>query len=202
MANSRVDTFLCATVIVLSVYATIKKALDNSRVIYKKENCKRPEELGGKATITEFSDLVEPTFEEWLSRGYVQADGITKKLLSQKTIGDVTLFEVTDFFEKEKSYVAKKGNKFAHGETTEKAKEDLRYKISDRDTSKYQSWKRDDAKPTEELIEAYMTITGACSMGTKEFCQRMNLKENHSIQEVISMTEGSYGHEQFKEFFN
>ena len=199
--NSTVEAFLCAAVFVFSVYVTIKKALDNSRVIYKKENCKRPEELGERVAVTEFSDLVKPTFEEWLKRGYVQADGITKKLVSQKTIGDVTIFEVTDSFEKEKSYVAKKGNRFAHGETIEKAKEDLRYKISDRDTSKYQSWTKEDVKPTEELIEAYMTITGACSMGTKEFCQRMNLKENHSIQEVIDMTIGNYGYEQFKQFF-
>jgi hypothetical protein len=199
--NSRVEAFLCATVFVFSAYVTIKKLLDNAHLIYKKDNCKRPEQTDLTAKTTEFSELITPTFEQWLERGYVVADGITKNLVSQKTIGNVTIFEVTDFSGKENSFVAKIGNKFAHGKTIEEAKNDLRYKLSDRDTSKYDNWTQETEAPLDDMIECYMTITGACSFGTKEFCERNQLKDRYTVKEVIDLTVGSYGNKEFKEHF-
>jgi hypothetical protein len=200
--NSRVKAFLCATVFVFSIYVTVKKLLDNSHLVYKKADCKRPEQVDSSAKITKFKDLITPTFEQWLERGYVVADGITQKLVSKKTIGEVTIFETTDFFEKEKAYAAKLGNKFAHGKTIEEAKNDLRYKLSDRDTLEYKSWDIVDQKPIDEMIEAYMAITGACSFGTRQFCESHVLKSEYSPKDIIELTKNKYGNEAFTAFWN
>ena len=153
--NSRVDCFLCSFLVVYSASVKIKSLLDNSRLIYKVSNGQRPENKDSTAIITEYEEIITPSFEQWLDRGFVVADGIYQKLVSQKTIGEVTIYET------DKGFVAQKGDKFAHGKTIEEAKNDLRYKLSDRDTSKYEDWKPDDTKPTDELIESYMAITGA-----------------------------------------
>ncbi len=201
--NSSVDLFLCATLFVYSIYVTVKNLRDNSRLVYHRPLCKRPLIQDATAQIVEYDNLIKPTFEQWLERGYVVADGIHQKLVSQKTVGDVTIFEVNQFPKKVNSYVVKKGDKFAHGETIEKAKTDLRYKIYDRDTTKYNSWKLDDIKPVEQLIEAYMAITGACSMGTKMFCEETSVNDGEiSIEMAIDLTKGRYGNEVFADFFN
>ena len=194
--NSHVDCFLCSLLIVYSVSVKIKSLLDNSRLIYKTSNCNRPEKQDPTAIVTEYEDLITPTFAQWLDRGYVVADGIYQTLVSQKTIGEVTIYETDEGF------VARKGDKFAHGKTIEEAKNDLRYKLSNRDTSKYESWKLDDVKPTDELIESYMAITGACGFGTKQFCVSIKLKESYTVGEIVELTSGEYGNEQYREFFS
>jgi hypothetical protein len=90
---------------------------------------------------------------------------------------------------------------FSHGETIEKAIEGLRYKLSDRDTSKYKKWKKSDSKPIEEIIQAYRAITGACEFGVKQFCESKKLKQKYKISEVIKITSGAYGNKRFAEFF-
>ena len=94
------------------------------------------------------------------------------------------------------------GDKAAHGETIAKAKDDLRYKISNRDTSKYKDWKLDDIHTAEEIIEAYRVITGACFYGTKSFCDSVKLPKKATISEAIEITKGQYGNQNFKEFFS
>ena len=194
--SSTVHAFLCSFLVVYSASVKIKSLLDNSRLIYKISNGQRPEKQDLTAIITEYEDLITPTFEQWLERGFVVADGICQSLVSQKTIGDVTLYET------DQGFVARIGNKFAHGKTIEEAKNDLRYKLSDRDTSKYETWKLDDVKSTDELIESYMAITGACSFGTKQFCESIQLKDSYMVKEIIELTEGKYGNKQYREFFS
>ena len=193
--SSTVNAYLLSYISVLSTHVTIKSLLDNSRLVYKVSNGQRPESLDATVIITEYSEIISPTFNQWLERGVVYADGIYQNLVSQKTIGNVTIYET------DQGYIARIGDKFAHGKTIDEAKNDLRYKLSDRGTSKYKSWKVTDIKSTDELIEAYMTITGACSFGTKQFCESIKLKDEYSINEIIELTKGRYGNEQFKEFF-
>ncbi len=198
--SSQVTAYGNSQVTIFSTLTTIKELRDSSIAIYRDSNCPLPLSKDKTSRIVPFIEPVTPSFETWLSRGIVYADGIYEKLVRTQSLGNATVYEVTDDFGSEKSYVARSGNKFAHGETVASAIEDLRYKISDRDTSKYQSWKLRDIKSTDEIIEAYMTITGACSMGTKEFCQRMQLKDSYKLSEIVSMTEGAYGHTDFKNF--
>lgn len=72
-------------------------------------------------------------------------------------------------------YLVTDGNgKWAHGDTVKEAKDDLIYKISNRDKSKCEGWTTQTEVSFEEAIEAYRAITGACAAGTKGFVERMN----------------------------
>ena len=79
--------------------------------------------------------------------------------------------------------------------------EDFIYKISDRDTSEYNSWDLNTVRPKEEMIKAYRKITGACSFGVKEFVNSIEVEDTLSVGEVISITEGKYGSDTFYDFF-
>ena len=176
--------------------ATKIKSYDNSTIYCHK----MPKELITEESVNVIREIITPTFDQWLERGMVVADGIRQKLISKKSLGEITIYETEDF-NKKRFFVAQKGDKFAHAETVEEAKKDLRYKISDRDLSYYEDWKLEDTKATDELIEAYRVITGACSTGTKLFCESKQLKELYTISEVIELTKDSYGNNKFAEFF-
>jgi len=187
-------------VFVFSSDCWIKKLLDYSSANFRGVK-KNVEEKSKTSIVRELPLDKKHSFDEMLSRGYVQADGITKKLISKKKIKTTTIYTVGEFLENKKSFVAQKGDLFSHGETVEKAIEGLRYKLSDRDTSKYKKWKLTDSKPVEELIQAYRAITGACEFGVKQFCESKKIKDKYKISDVIKLTKGAYGNEKFAEFF-
>ena len=101
-------------------------------------------------------------------------------------------------------YVVTDGNgRYSHGNTIKEAREDLVYKISDRDKSKYKGFTKETELTFEESVECYMVVTGSCSFGTKEFVSSLeNKKEKYSIGEIIQLTENQYGNDLFKSFFN
>lgn len=54
----------------------------------------------------------------------------------------------------------------------------------------------------EYAIKMYRAITGACANGTKYFVERQKaLKEEYSIGELIELTDGQYGSDNFRSFF-
>ena len=192
--NSSTVTMYLTTTLHLASNSAIAFLYDNSHTFIKCDLPVIPVQ-GPAATITEQKNLITPTFDQWILRGVIYADGIHQTIKNQKTIGDLTLYET------DQGFVAQKGSKFAHGKTLEEAKWDLRYKLSDRDTSKYKTWTLDTISLLEDMIEAYMTITGACSFGTKQFCESSKLKESYTVEEVIKLTEGKFGNEEFTNFF-
>nr|DAE46854.1 MAG TPA: hypothetical protein [Caudoviricetes sp.] len=83
------------------------------------------------------------------------------------------------------------------------ARESFIYKISNRDTSQYKGLKLDDVVSKEDAIKMYRVITGACEFGTKNFVNSLEkVKSKYSIRELIELTDGRYGSDRFKEFFN
>ena len=199
--SSQVEAYLLATIIIYSSAALVKKLLDNTHLIYKKEGV-RPLRVDSTAKITEFKDIITPTFDQWLERGEVVADDIRQKLVSSKTFGQVTVYETTDLFRGKNDFVARNGEKFAHGETIEEAIADLRYKISDRDTSAYERWTLETLATQDEMIEAYRKTTGACSEGVKMFMKEIGqIPKSLSVSNVIELTNGRYGSEIFADFF-
>ena len=99
-------------------------------------------------------------------------------------------------------YVVTDGVNYAHGDTIKAAREDLMYKISDRDTSQYKNLTLDSVVSREEAIKMYRVITGACEAGTKHFVSGLKkLKPNYAIAEIIELTEGQFGATDFKNFF-
>ena len=199
--NSTLELFISAYVIVLSSKVIIKKLLDYSTAVFKgvKENI---QEKSDTALVREIPGEINPSFDEWLSRGYVHADGISKKLKSKKQIGEIEVFEAYEFPKTKTSFVVKRGETFSHGETVEKAIEDLRYKISDRDTSKFNQWKTDldQVVSLDDAIKAYRIITGACEMGTKQFVNSIQVPEKLTPRSIIEITKGNFGSDKFKDF--
>lgn len=102
----------------------------------------------------------------------------------------------------EVAYVIHDNGIFSHGKTIKEARENLLYKIGDRDTTKYNDWKLTDIKTKKELIESYRAITGACEFGTKNFCENKKLPERCSIEEAIEIIGNSWGIDTYREFFN
>jgi len=172
------------------------QAGDNSTLYLNVE----PAHFKAEDTVNIIREFISPSFERWLSRGWVVADGIRQKLVSKKSLGNITIYTTEDFWG-ETFYVAQLGDKFAHANSIEEAKNDLRYKISDRDKSHYESWTLETSAKVDDMIEAYRVITGACSTGTKMFCEGRELKDDYTVKEVIDLTKGQYASEQFSQFF-
>jgi len=134
-------------------------------------------------------------------REYVKVDGMFTVIDSHH--GNV--YRVRKIGDEKKLYLVTDGdNHWAHGDTLQEARADLIYKINDRDTSMYEGMTLDDTLTFEEAIAAYRTITGACSPGTRDYIvNRLPKphKEKYAIREIITLTNGEYGSDKFKEFF-
>ena len=130
------------------------------------------------------------------------ADEILSEIISKK--GNV--YKVINHGKSEPSYLIQieKNNKkiYSHGKTLKEAKKSLIYKLADRDTSKYKNLELDSILSKDEAIQCYMTITGACSAGTKYFIDNLDeVKKEYSIKEIIDITQSQFGNNLFKEFF-
>jgi len=201
--NSTMELFLFSYIIVMSSSVVIKKLLDFSTAVMKGCNIKEIEEIGKNSTIKKVPLNANVSFEEWLDRGYVVADGINKKLKSKKKIGDVEVYECIDFPKKTTSYVVRRNGVFSHGKTIEKAIKDLRFKISDRNLDEFEYWKNnlEQEISLDKAIQGYRVITGACEFGTKEFVEAQGiLPDNISINRILKLTKNSYGNDKLKEF--
>ena len=137
---------------------------------------------------------------KWRDKHYISADGIFQQVVSHR--GNV--YRVKNIGAKDVTYLVTDGNgRWSHGKTLKEAREDLIYKISDRDTSKYEALTLDSVLSKAEAIQCYRVITGACAAGTRGFCETLGkMKSKYSIREIIELTKGQYGHESFTEFFN
>ena len=132
---------------------------------------------------------------------YIKVDGMFTAVDSHHS----NVYRVHKLGSENQLYIVTDGdNHWAHGDTLQEARADLIYKINDRDMSMYDGMTLDDTLTFEEAIAAYRTITGACSPGTRDYiANRLPKphKSKYSIGEIISLTNGEYGSEKFREFF-
>jgi len=125
------------------------------------------------------------------------ADGVLSEIVKKK--GNV--YHVINHGESKVSYLVTDGTNWSHGETLKEAKDSLKYKLSNRDTTFCQEWKLDDKIDTDLLIKAYRAITGACESQTKAFCESQKLPKQMTLAEAIKLTEGQYNAQVFAKFF-
>ena len=132
---------------------------------------------------------------------YIDVDGIFGKIVEQK--GNV--YHIRFKNRKYIIYIVTDGEgHWAHGVTLEDAKDDLLYKITDRNKSDYENLTLDSELSFEDAIMCYRVITGACSFGTRDFIKNRlgnNKKDKYTIKEIIDLTEDEYGNKIFKDFF-
>jgi len=130
--------------------------------------------------------------------GLVLSDGILACPVS--TRGNVSRIHIVG--QTTVSYIVRQGEHTAHGATIAEARADLILKMGGRDTTPYKEWTKETKVSLEEMIVAYRTITGACGKGVGHFLSSKSYKGKLSVAFVIAETEGKYGHEAFKGFFN
>jgi len=133
--------------------------------------------------------------------GYLFADGILTRKVSKRKSGRVTVHKTRSPTSDKLIYVAQRGELYSHGDTVKQAVHDLRYKLADRDTTKYKGWKVESVHSVADIIGAYRAITGACETGVKSWCEGKKLPEKLSVRVAIQLTRGAYGAEKFKGFF-
>ena len=129
---------------------------------------------------------------------HIIADGILSKVVKKR--GNV--YHVINHGSNDVTYLIKAGDIYSHGNTLKEARESLKYKISNRDTSEFENYKFDDELDQTTLIRMYRAITGACETGTRYFCENNKLPKKCTIRKAIELTKGQYNWEQFKEFFD
>ena len=113
-----------------------------------------------------------------------------KNVLKVKILGDENI-----------TFIVQDGEIYSHGATIKEARESLLYKISNRDTSKYDNYTLDTKLTKKQAIEMYRVITGACEAGTRYFVEHNKIPRNLTVAKVIEITENQYGNERLKEFF-
>ena len=139
---------------------------------------------------------------EWNGETYIKVDGIFSQVIYQR--GNV--YRIRQIGKEDVQYLVTDGeNRWAHGDTIKEARADLIYKISSRDTCKYDNLTLDSELTFAECIQCYRVITGACASGSRGFIESRlprPHKKAYTIREVIELTKGEYGSEKLKEFFN
>ena len=116
-------------------------------------------------------------------------------------------FILTDDLTLKKCYIVKGQNMFAHGETLEKAREDLQNKIfSNLDVEGRIKEFKDKFKDNKkykgtEFYKWHNLLTGSCEMGRNEFVRNhnINLEDEFSVKEFIELTKNGYGSEIIKQ---
>ena len=132
-------------------------------------------------------------------REVIEVDGIQSLLISQRKHVQKVVIDR----EINPSYIFTKDGVSAHGRTVKQAYRDWLFKTSPHDMSEYEGLKLEDVRDLNYWAVCYRTITGACALGTENFIDtfKESLKPQMTLQEVISVTEGQYGHNSFKKFF-
>jgi hypothetical protein len=134
----------------------------------------------------------------WENGKYIEVDGMFVEVISKHLNVWKCKYVNTD----KVVYIVTDGTRYAHGSSIDEARTDLKYKISDRDSSSYNGLTVNSKLGFWEMVECYRVITGACKEGVKEFLKRKCVEEReYSIGEVIEKTVGEYRADVFKEFF-
>ena len=146
--------------------------------------------------------------EGYVKDGYYYKDGkkqykaiIADRILSEIINHKGNVYKVKNYSEEEITYLVKDGDIYSHGKTLEEARENLKYKISNRDTSMYKGYTLDTEVTLEQAIKMYRIITGACETGVKYFVENNELPEKMTVKELIEITQGQYGNRELVEFF-
>jgi hypothetical protein len=136
-------------------------------------------------------------------------DDIGCVVLSEKKQGDMTILMCRHSKIKnqkvvgDKFYVAQKGDSNAHGKTIAEAVQEILFKIGPRDVSRYRNMPMHTAKTPSKWALIYRMVTGACQYGTAQFIEtRRDLKKEYTLAEILTLTEGQFGHDRFSETVN
>ena len=126
-------------------------------------------------------------------------DGVQKEVKSVKKTKELTVYKMVDG-----TFCVYDGEHYSHGATLQEAKDDLIYKHSTRDLSKFKSLTLESKLTFADAVELYRSITGACTFGTREFVKSHNIskRKKYTVAKIIELTNGQYNSQKLAEFFN
>ena len=137
----------------------------------------------------------------WRNERYIKIDDIFTEVISHRG----HIYKVRKIGNNDIGYIVTDGEgNYAHGDTLEEAKQDLLYKISNRDKSSYKNLTLDSVLSFDDAVICYRVITGACSAGTRDYLHNrlpQPHKDTYSIREIIELTQNEYGGKAFHDFF-
>ena len=171
---------------------TVGGSLDLRGTNIKYKKIKQP----NKNFMKDFYNEVQKALN-WQNGKYRKIDGIFCEVITAK--GNILKTKSQGKI----AYIFFKNDIYAHGNTVKQAYLDWLFKTSDRDVSQYQGIDKDAEKDLNYWVIAYRRITGACSFGTNNYLENNQdkYKAKMTLQEVLTATEGQYGHNTFREFF-
>jgi hypothetical protein len=148
--------------------------------------------------ISEFKYKTIP-FIQWDK--YIKSDNVLSEVISKK--GNIWTLKDIDKDKNNIYYLVTDGNgNYAHGNSIKQAKEDLIFKISNRDSTQYRNIDLDKKYNFDECITMYRCITGSCSAGVNDFIESNNIKkQSYSVNEIITLTKNNYGNKTLNSFF-
>ena len=177
---------------------------DEFEIIQPKENeiiklC--PYQISGYISKRENENAFYMNMPDGTRQEHIIADSILSKVISKKTIKDLTIYKVINHNKTKESFLVFDGENYSHGDTLKEAKESLIYKISNRDTSEFEKYSINDELDKATLIKMYRAITGACEAGTRYFCENNEIPDRCTIKKAIELTKGQYNADKFEGFF-
>ncbi|MDR0979480.1 MAG: hypothetical protein LBL91_06175 [Lachnospiraceae bacterium] len=136
------------------------------------------------------------------------SDGIQSIIISHRKKNDIDIYKIKmndaeKHFKnyKKDAFLVKENDLSAHGETLKKAMEDLTFKkLRNQDISEIVK----EIKETQTVTKAqYRIITGACQMGTDNFCQQHKIEEDSiTLDKLRTILKNDYGAERFWELID
>jgi Leucine-rich repeat (LRR) protein len=132
-------------------------------------------------------DVLEP--------GWCFIDGIVREIISRKTVDGLEVIR-TPF-----DYIIGDGSAWAHGETVKEAISDFGFKKLRKDPEELKGYDQDELRSIEDGVNIYRAVTGACRLGVKNWMQGKKLPKKVSIRQIVELTKGAYGSEQFAKFW-
>jgi hypothetical protein len=146
------------------------------------------------------SNVQHLNFIKWKGTNYAKIDGIFCELIYNKK----NIYKAKKINSNHVFYIVSDGNgNYSYGDSIKEAKEDLIFKIGNRSKDDYKDLTLKSKLTFEESIKCYRIITGACQFGVKIFLERKNIVKSKklSIAQIIELTQGEYGNQQFSQFF-
>ena len=136
---------------------------------------------------------------DYVPKRYLYADGILTHIKAKRKVQGYVFYKGKI----PGKNIVSDGTHYAHCKTLRDGIADLLFKTAkDRGADQYKSLTLDSEVKTEDAINMYRVITGACRAGTQQFLDRLGeLKDTYTIREIIDLTAGNYGADRFKQFF-
>ena len=138
---------------------------------------------------------------DYVPKRYIVADGNLTHIKSKRTLPN----GYTYYHGKIKgTNVLTDGEFYSHCKSIKDGMRDIAFKkLKDRGQKQFKNLTLDSVLKTDDMINMYRIITGACQQGTENFVNSLGrLKSEYTVREAIEITKGQYHANIFEDFFN